>query len=43
MVPNELLEELRGTWGPPTKDPESRAIWEETMQLYRKFLSFYLK
>lgn len=33
MVPNELLEELRGTWGPPPKDPERRAIWEESMQL----------
>ena len=33
MVPNELLEELRGTWGPPTKDPEHRVIWEESMRL----------
>lgn len=33
MVPNELREELRGTWGPPPKHPENRAIWEESMQL----------
>jgi len=33
MVPNEFLEELRGTWGPPAKDPEHRAIWEESMKL----------
>ena len=33
MVPNELLEELRGTWGPPPKDPEHRVVWEGTMQL----------
>ena len=33
MVPNELHEELRGTWGPPPSDPSRRVIWEETMRL----------
>lgn len=33
MVPNELLEELRGTWGPSPKDPERGIIWEESMEL----------
>ena len=33
MVPNELLEELRGTWGPSPNDPYQRAIWEESMEL----------
>lgn len=32
MVPNELREELRGTWGPPPNGPEYRAIWEESME-----------
>lgn len=33
MVPTELVEELRGTWGPAPVDPERRVLWEEDMEL----------
>ena len=33
MVPTELKEELRGTWGPAPVDPELRVQWEEDMEL----------
>lgn len=33
MVPTELKEELRGTWGPAPVDPEPRVQWEEDMEL----------
>ena len=33
MVPTELVEELRGTWGPAPVDPEHRVQWEESMEL----------
>ena len=33
MVPTELIEELRGTWGPAPVDPELRVQWEESMEL----------
>ena len=33
MVPNELIEELRGTWGPAPNNPELRVQWEESMEL----------
>ena len=34
MVPTELIEELRGTWGPAPVDPERRVLWEENMELW---------
>ena len=34
MVPTELIEELRGTWGPAPVDPELRVLWEENMELW---------
>ena len=33
MVPTELVEELRGTWGPAPVNPEHRVQWEESMEL----------
>ena len=33
MVPTELIEELRGTWGPAPVDPERRALWNESLEL----------
>ena len=33
MVPTELMEELRGTWGPAPSDPERRVLWEEELKL----------
>jgi hypothetical protein len=33
VVPTELKEELRGTWGPAPVDPEPRVQWEEDMEL----------
>ena len=33
MVPDEFVEELRGTWGPAPNDLERRAIWDEGMEL----------
>ena len=33
MVPTELIEELRGTWGPAPVDPEHRVLWNESLEL----------
>ena len=33
MVPAELIEELRGTWGPAPIDPERRVLWNESLEL----------
>ena len=33
MVPTELIEELRGTWGPAPVDPERRVLWNESLEL----------
>ena len=33
MVHTELVEELRGTWGPAPVNPELRVQWEEDMVL----------
>ena len=33
MVPTELIEELRGTWGPAPVDPERRVLWNEDLEL----------
>ena len=33
MVHTELVEELRGTWGPAPVNPELRVQWEEDMEL----------
>ena len=33
MVPNELIGELRGTWGPVPVDPERLVQWDEDMEL----------
>ena len=33
MVHTELVEELRGTWGPAPVNPELRVQWEEDMGL----------
>ena len=33
MVPTELKEELRGTWGPAPVNPELRVQWEADMEL----------
>ena len=33
MVPDELEQELRGTWGPAPSDPERLALWERGMVL----------
>ncbi len=33
MVPDELLEELRGTWGPPPPDPARHLEWEGSLEV----------
>ena len=33
MVPTELIEELRGTWGPAPFDPEQWVLWNESLEL----------
>ena len=33
MVPTELIEELRGAWGPAPIDPEQRVLWNESLEL----------
>ena len=34
MVPTELIEELRGTWGPAPVDPEHWVLWNENLELW---------
>ena len=34
MVPTELTEELRGTWGPAPVDPEQWVLWNENLELW---------
>ena len=34
MVPTELIEELRGTWGPAPVDPEQWVPWNANLELW---------
>ena len=34
MVPTELTEELRGTWGPAPVDPEQWVLWNGMVELW---------